>query len=146
MIPAQRQARLTPELRLTPVVLLLADVGLADERQMRFAHGYAVKHELAIVVIAGHHPAAAAASVRVGRAEAVLMPVEPPSGYPAELADVTVLCARPSAPARAAVDVEAALIRTAVRNAGGDVGLVARLLGVPVQRVRAIGAGAAVRT
>lgn len=127
-----------------PAVLLLVDVSLGDERQARAALRYAGGHELSIVALAGHDQAAALAAVRAGTAAAVLAALEPPGGVLADLEAALRACggrmvfARVSATARALLNTEAALVGTALRNSGGDVELVARLLGLPLERVRAL--------
>lgn len=147
MVSPAHGARTLPVI---PAVLLLTDRRIAADRQSRLAWRYAFEHRLAIVALAGHDTAAAVSSVRVGRVRTVLAAV--PSPDPAEQAALAaavevlggaVVYARALERARAALDAESALIVTALANTGGDVELVAKLLGRPVEEVRAL---AGVRT
>lgn len=128
---------------MTRTVLLLADVELDDVRQERVALRYADAHGLDVVSFARRDPAAAVAVVRLGAAAVVLMPLEP-RGLTELESDVHAVGGR-MAFARAASrrvvaeDATVVLIRTALANSGGDVALVAQLLGLAVDKVAAVG-------
>lgn len=130
---------------LVPAVILLTTGAVSDIRQAQLVWQFAEGRGLTIVAWAGHQPASALATVRVGTAAAVVASLEPIDVSPAfvaltrGLAEVgaELLYARPSAAVRTAVSKEAELVATALANSGGDIDLVSRLLGVPVEQVRA---------
>lgn len=127
------------------VLLLIQRTSLDDVRQMAACLRYADDHRLVVVGVTADEHGAVDMIVN-GEATVLLVAVEPlGGGLPAWIAARVEECGgelvvvRRNPPlARAADNAETSLIRTALANSGGDVELVARLLGLPVERVAAI--------
>jgi hypothetical protein len=125
-----------------PAVLLLLEGSVADVRQEKIGLDYAVHHGLLIVSLA-RDPVVALAVVTAGLARAVLVALEPMDGRLADLVTtVTVIFARhrnPIASRRDAMgDHQAEIIRGALARVGGDVVLVAYVLGLSVAEVKRV--------
>lgn len=127
------------------VLLLIRQTTLDDQRQTAAALGYANAHDLAVVGVT-HEPRGAVDMVAAGEAAVLMCAVEPlGTGLPpwiaarvAECGGQLVIVRRNSYTARAVDTARAEMIRGAVERSGGDVELVARLLGVPLEEVRAV--------
>lgn len=129
------------------VLLLIEETTLGPDRQMRACMAYADQHHLEVAALTTSQHGAVG-TVTAGLVSVLLCAVEPLGGglpqwvyTQVEKCGGRLLVVRRNAPrARAADDAEKALIRAALTNSDGDVDLVARLLGLPADRVRAMAA------